>query len=134
MVSPSREDSFYQTLPALDMGGPSQAQQRPTVGEEQSTASTDDEKILVSFVDIMNAAEDAASQFEGERHSENWWPGPWFQMRAPRRSIAPPWSSLMVPPVLNSRRTMTPMGVQGCTHKRSSSSQKTPMRMTRLTS
>ena len=76
MVSSSREDSFDQTLPALDMGRPSHAQQRPTVGEEQSTASIDDERILVSFVDIMNAAEDAASQFEGDRHSGNWWPGP----------------------------------------------------------
>ena len=55
-------------------------------------------------------------------------------MRAPRRSIPPPRSSLMVPPVFNSRRTVTPMGVQGCTHERSSSSQKTPMRMMRLTS
>ena len=32
----------------------------------------------MSFVDIMNAAEDAAIQFEGDRHSLNWWPGPWF--------------------------------------------------------
>ena len=32
----------------------------------------------MSFVDIMNAAEDATSQFEGNRHSGNWWPGPWF--------------------------------------------------------
>ena len=32
----------------------------------------------MSFVDIINATEDAASQFEGDRHSGNWWPGPWF--------------------------------------------------------
>ena len=32
----------------------------------------------MSFVDIMNAAEDAASHFEGDRHSGNFWPGPWF--------------------------------------------------------
>ena len=32
----------------------------------------------MSFVDIMNVAEDAASQFERDRCSLNWWPGPWF--------------------------------------------------------
>ena len=32
----------------------------------------------MSFVDIMNAAEDAATEFEGDRPSLNWWPGPWF--------------------------------------------------------
>ena len=71
MVSSSKEKSFDQTLPALDMSGPSQTHQRPQLGEDMSTASSDDERILVSFVDIMNAAEDAVSQFEGDRRSLN---------------------------------------------------------------
>ena len=32
----------------------------------------------MSFVDIINAAEDATTQFEGDRHSLNRWPGPLF--------------------------------------------------------
>ena len=56
------------------------------------------------------------------------------QMRARRRSIPPPPSSLMLPQVLNLRRTVTPLEVRGCTHKRSSFLERTPMRVTRLTS
>ena len=32
----------------------------------------------MSFADIMNAAEDAANQFEGDKHSLSRWPGPSF--------------------------------------------------------
>ena len=33
---------------------------------------------MVSFVDIMNVAEDAGSEFEGGRSSLKRWPGLWF--------------------------------------------------------
>ena len=78
MTSPNREESIDQTLPALQMGGPSQPQQWPQLGQDLSTDSSDDERNLVSFVDIMNAAEDVATQFEGDRRSLNRWSGPWF--------------------------------------------------------
>ena len=32
----------------------------------------------MSFADIMNATEDPANQFEGDKHSLNRWPGPAF--------------------------------------------------------
>ena len=32
----------------------------------------------MSFADIMNAVEDAANDFEGDRFNCNRWPGPWF--------------------------------------------------------
>ena len=78
MTSPNREESIDETLLALHMGRPSQPHQWPQLGQDGSIDSSDDERNLVSFIDIMNAAEDAATQFEGDRHSLNWWLGPWF--------------------------------------------------------
>ena len=78
MTSPNKEESIDETLPALHIGGPSQPHERLHLHQNNNTDSSDDERNLVSFVDIMNAVKDAASQFEGDRHSLNWWPGPWF--------------------------------------------------------
>ena len=61
VTSPNREESIDETLPALHMDGPSQPHQWPQLGQDQSTNSSNDERNLVSFVDIMNAAEDAAN-------------------------------------------------------------------------
>ena len=78
VTSSNREESIDVTLSALHIGGPSQPHERPQLCQNDSTDSNDDERNLVSFVDIMNAAEDAATQFEGDRRSLNWWPEPWF--------------------------------------------------------
>ena len=71
VTSPNREAFVDQTLPPLQMGGPSQPQQWPQLGQDLSTDSSDDERNLVSFADIMNAAEDAMTQIKGGRISLN---------------------------------------------------------------
>ena len=76
--SPYREESIDEVFPTMHMGGPSQPHRWPEPRQEQSTDSTDDERNLVSFVDIMNAATDVGSEFEGGRHSLNRWSGLWF--------------------------------------------------------
>ena len=60
------------------MGGPSQLQPWPKLGQDLSSDSSDDERNLVSFAAIMNAADDAAIEFEGERRCLNRWPRPSF--------------------------------------------------------
>ena len=76
--SPYREKSIDEVFPTMHMGRPSQPHQWPEPRQEQSIDSSDDERNLVSLVDIMNAAEDAGSQFEGGRRSLNRWSGEWF--------------------------------------------------------
>ena len=78
MTSPDREASIDQTLPPSQMGRPSQPQQWPELGRDISRDSSDDKRNLVSFAGIMNAAENATTQFEGNRHSLNRWPRPSF--------------------------------------------------------
>ena len=78
VTSPYREESMDEAFPTLQIGGTSQPHQWPQPGQEQSTDSTNDERKMVSFVDIMNAAEDAGSEFEGGRSSLKRWPGLWF--------------------------------------------------------
>ena len=78
VTSPNREASVDQTLPPLQMGGPSQPQQWPQLGQDLSTDSNDDKRNLVSFIDIMNAAEDVVTQIEGGWISLNCWAGPPF--------------------------------------------------------
>ena len=78
VTSPYREESMDEAFPTLQIGGTSQPHQWPQPGQEQSTDSTDDERKMVSFVDIMNAAKDAGSEFEGGRSSLKRWPGLWF--------------------------------------------------------
>ena len=58
------------------MGGPSQPQPSLERGEDLSSDSNDDERNLVSFAAIMNATEDAATEFEGDMRCLNRWPGP----------------------------------------------------------
>ena len=65
VTSPNREASDDQTLPPLQMGGPSQPQQWSQLGQDLSTESNDDERNLVSFANIMNVVEDVVTQFEG---------------------------------------------------------------------
>ena len=77
MSSPGREESVDDTFSELHLGGPSQPHQWPQPGQEHSADSTDDERNLISYVHIMNAAEDAGSHFQGDESSLNWWPGPW---------------------------------------------------------
>ena len=76
--SPGREECSDDTFPALHLDGPSQPHQWPQPRQEHSGDSTDDERNLVSYVDIMNAAEDAGSHFERDESSLNRWPMPWF--------------------------------------------------------
>ena len=78
MSSPAREESIDDTFPTSHLGGPSQPCQWPQPGQEHSADSTDEERNLVSYVDIMNKAEDAGSNFQGDDSGLNWWPGPWF--------------------------------------------------------
>ena len=78
VASTDREASIEKTLPPSQMGGPSQPQPSPERGEDFSSDSSDDERNLVSFAAIMNAAEDAATEFERDRRCLNRWPGPSF--------------------------------------------------------
>ena len=78
VTSPKREASVDQTLPPLQMGRQSLPQQWPHLGQDLSTDSSNDERNLVSFTDIMNAAEDVVTQIEGGRISLNRWVGPLF--------------------------------------------------------
>ena len=78
VTSPYREESMDEAFPMLQIGETSQPHQWPQPGQKQSTDSTDDKKKMVNFVDIMNAAEDAGSEFEGGRSSLKRWPGLWF--------------------------------------------------------
>ena len=78
MTSPNRRASDEPTLPPLLMGGPSQPQQWSQPWQDLSTDSSDDERNLVSFANIMNTAEDAVSQFQGGWISWNCWAGPLF--------------------------------------------------------
>ena len=60
------------------MGRPSQPQPFPERGQDLSSNSSDDERNLVSFAAIMNAAHDGATGFEGDNQYLNRWPGPLF--------------------------------------------------------
>ena len=74
----STKASIEETLLSSQMGGPSQPLLSPERGEVLSSNSSDDERNLVSFAAIMNAAEDAATEFEGDRRCLNHWLGPSF--------------------------------------------------------
>ena len=78
VTSRDREASVEETLPPSQMGRPSQPQPWPELGHDLSSDSSDDERNLVSFTAIMNAVEDAATEFEGDRRCLNRWPGPLF--------------------------------------------------------
>ena len=78
MTSTDREASIEETLPPSQMDGPSQPLPSPERGEDLSSDSSDDERNLVSFTAIMNAAEDAATEFEEDMRCLNRWPGPLF--------------------------------------------------------
>ena len=66
------------TSPPLLMAGPSQPQQWSQPRQDLSTDSSDDERNLVSFANIMNAAEEAESQFQRGGISWNRWAGTLF--------------------------------------------------------
>ena len=76
--SPGREESVDDTFPMLHLGGPSQQDRWPQPRQEHSADSTDEERNLVSYVDIMNKAEDAGSHFQGDESSLNLWLRQWF--------------------------------------------------------
>ena len=78
VTSRDKEASIEETLPPLQMGGPSQPQPWPELGQDLSSDSNDDERNLVSFAAIMNAAEDATTKFEEDMRCLNRWPGPLF--------------------------------------------------------
>ena len=78
VISPDREASDDPTLPPLLMGGPSQPQQWSQPRQDLFIDSSNDERNLVSFVNIMNAAKDAVSQFQGGWISWNHWARPLF--------------------------------------------------------
>ena len=61
--SPGREESVDDTFTTLHLGGPSQQDRWPQPGQEHSIDSTDEERNLVSYQDIVNEAEDARSHF-----------------------------------------------------------------------
>ena len=58
VTSPDRPASIQETSTPSQMGGPSQPQHLPERGLDLSSDSSDDERNLVSFAAIMNAAED----------------------------------------------------------------------------
>ena len=60
------------------MGGPFQPQLWPELGQNLFSDSNDDERNLVSFAAIMNAAKDVATKFEGDRHCLKRWSRPLF--------------------------------------------------------
>ena len=76
--SPGREESIDDTFPTLHLGRPSQQDRWSQPGQEHSVDSTDEERNLVSYQDIMNEAEDAGSHFQGDESSLNLWPRQWF--------------------------------------------------------
>ena len=76
--SPGREESVDDTLPTLHLGRLFQKDRWAQPRQEHSADSTDEERNLVSYVDIMNEAEDAGSHFQGDESSSNLWPGQWF--------------------------------------------------------
>ena len=78
MTSPHREASNDPTSPPLLMGSPSQPQKWSQPRQDLSTDSSDDERNLVSFANIMNAVEEVESQFQGGWISWNCWAGPLF--------------------------------------------------------
>ena len=73
-----KEESVDDTFPTLHLGRPSQQDQWSQPRQEHSADSTAEERNLVSYVDIMNEAEDAGSHFQGDESSLNMWPGQWF--------------------------------------------------------
>ena len=78
VTSPHREASNDPTSLPLLMGSSSQPQKWSQPWQDLSTDSSDDERNLVSFAHIMNAAEEAESQFQGAWISSNRWAGPLF--------------------------------------------------------
>ena len=60
------------------MGGPSQPQPLPKHGLDLSSDSSDDERNLVSFAAIMNAAEDGGTRFQWDNRYLNCFSGPLF--------------------------------------------------------
>ena len=75
VTSTNREASIEETLPPLQMGRPSQPQPLPEHGQDLSSDSNNDERNLVSFAAIMNAAQDGATGFEGDKRYLNRWLG-----------------------------------------------------------
>ena len=76
--SPGREESVDDTFPTLHLGGPSEQDRWPQLRQQHSADSTNEERNLVSYVDIMNEAEDVGSPFQGDESRFNLWLGKWF--------------------------------------------------------
>ena len=80
ITSGDQESSIEVTPIVVHTAGPSSPKKWPQPGVPLSSDSSDDERNLVSFADIMDAAERAVDDFEGDRLSWNRGLGPWFSL------------------------------------------------------